>query len=82
MITSRKWGVWAACSFVSFVAMETRALVKDETTLTQATRKVMGCDPIKPYRNVTSSLLTGFFVWLTGHFVLGWGPKRRRKILE
>lgn len=66
------WVIWLAVTAVSFVVLETVALVKGET-LSEVTRRWLGVDPPKPWRRLTiglfASLVTALAEWFVPHIV-------------
>lgn len=67
------WSVWATATIGSFVAMETRALVKgDIPTLSECLARWSGVHPRKPHGSVTPLAFVAGAAWLAIH-VATWG---------
>lgn len=90
MDASRRWLWWLTATLASFIALEAHALrepltdEKPSETLTAALRYWLGVQPASRRRWIASALFAGFWAWLTGHVVLGWGPndlpRRKRHV--
>jgi hypothetical protein len=81
------WAAWAAAVLLSFAGLETYTLLTaaDGDTLSEATRLVLGIDPVQPWRIAGmvgfSAVLLGFVAWFLPHVlfrVAWWNPFKRR----
>lgn len=73
------WGIWLALSVGSFLALEIFGLVTDaRRTLSAAVWRLEDLKPGQPISGWTFAhvlfigLLALLFVWLLGHFAMGW----------
>lgn len=73
------WGVWLALSVGSFLALETYGLITDRRRTLSAA--VWRLEDLHPGQSITGwtfahvifiGLLAVLFVWLLGHFAMGW----------
>jgi len=72
---NRIWKIWTVSVFGSFLVLEAYALRKPKGgTLSESARGWMGIDPAATRRWAVSGVFVGFWAWLIGHIVLGWGP--------
>ncbi|HEY9367549.1 hypothetical protein [Streptomyces sp.] len=73
------WATWLAGVAVSFAVLETIGLLTtaDGDTLSEATRRWLGIDPVRPWRIAGSvgfaTVLLGFTAWFLPHIVFRWG---------
>lgn len=71
--SERRWAVWCTATFASFLYLEARAIYKrkPQDTLTHFLRKLLGIDPVKPWRVLGVSILVGSCFWLAAHLATG-----------
>lgn len=67
------WLVWFLTTIGGFTILEARAIVRKhkEGTLTYATRKVLGIDPVKPWRLMGIAAICSASGWFAAHMVTG-----------
>lgn len=79
-LSTKRWALWLGITVASFAALEAHAVsTRRQPTLSGALRLWMGHDPVKPHRVVASLAWLGFWGWLTGHLLLGWGPTLKER---
>jgi hypothetical protein len=67
------WMFWFLTTIAGFTVLEARAIMRKDTkgTLTYATRKALGIDPVKPWRLLSVAAICSISGWFAAHMVTG-----------